>query len=293
MKKLESYVENYRQGKADQPHLLFYGPPGTGKTSSAHVLARELYGDQWKHFTLDTNASDERGIDSIRGKVKEFARTGSLDQQHGMVILDEADQLTHDAQAALRRIMDDYSHNCRFVICANNVRKLIPAIQSRCARFQFGPIDDESVAVAVEAVLKEEGIEYEAGVPATIATRVRGGMRDALNLIEASPRPITVASVERIVVDSGIWEDCIAHAVTKGGIREAEKLVVEQLLKGTTPGEIFQGLFDALSDRMNDAQLDQVLPILGEYEYRVAVGGSADVQARCFLRHLAKVGKVN
>ncbi len=293
VKRLESFVARYREGQADQPHLLFYGPPGTGKTSAAHALARDLYGDQWRHFTLDTNASDERGIDSIRGRVKEFARTGSLGENFNLIILDEMDQLTPDAQAALRRIMEDFSGSCRFVLCCNNVRKVIPPIQSRCARFQFSPLTVEQVADAVIAVMQEEGIEFEDGAAEAIGQRSNGSLRDALNLVESAARPITVQSVEEVSVDAGIFEDIIAQATSKGGIREAERVLVEQIIKGVTPGEVFQGFYDALVARLPDKMLDVVIPILGEYEYRVAVGGSYELQARCFLRHLAKIGKVN
>lgn len=293
VKKLEAFVADYRNGKADQPHLLFYGPAGTGKTSAAHALARELYGDQWRQFTLDTNASDERGIDSIRGRVKEFARTGSLGEHYNLIVLDECDNLTPDAQGALRRVMEDFSGSCRFVLICNAVRKIIPPIQSRCARFQFGPISEEDVAAAVTAVCEEEGIEIEKGAAQKIAERANGSMRDALNLLEASPRPITVESVERVSVDSGVWEDCIAKATTRGGIREAERLLVDQLIKGTTPAEVFQGFYDALSERLPDKALDIILPKLGDREYYVAAGGSLDVQARCFLRELARIGEVN
>lgn len=273
---------------------MFYGNPGVGKTTAAHALARELYGDQWRHYVLDTNASDERGIDSIRGRVKEFARTGSLGEAFTIVVLDEMDNLTPDAQGALRRIMEDFSGSCRFILCCNEIRRVIPALQSRCARFRFEPLTDEQVASAIIDVMKAEKIQWEDGAAEEIAKRSKGSLRDALNVLEAAPRPVTVSSVEQVVIDPGIYEDIVGKATAKGGIREAERLLVELLIKGATSREVFQGLFDALTARCDDKTLDVVLPILGEYEYRTAcTGSSVELQSRCFLRHLAKIGKVN
>lgn len=292
--RLKSYVEKYRCGDSSMPHLMFYGPAGTGKTSAAHALARDLYGDQWRHFVLDTNASDDRGIDSIRGRVKEFARTGSLGESFTLIVLDEMDNLTPDAQGALRRIMEDFSTSCRFILCCNDIRRVIPPIQSRCARFRFEPLTVEQVADTVIDVMKKEGIEWEDGAAEKLGERSKGSLRDALNLLEACPRPVTVESVESTSIDPGVWEDIVARATSPGGVREAERLLVQELIKGASSKDIFQGFFDALSARMNDKTLDVVLPILGEYEYRcAAVGSSLEIQSRCFLRHLAKVGKVN
>ncbi len=294
VKRLAEFVERYKAGQPDMPHLLFHGPAGTGKTSAGHALARELYGDdQWRQFTLDTNASDERGIDSIRGRVKEFARTGSLGEHFNLVLLDEMDQLTPDAQAALRRIMEDFSGSCRFILICNNVRKVIAPIQSRCARFHFQPLTVEQVADAVIEVCKVEGIDFEDGAAEKIAERSNGSLRDALNLLEAAPRPLTVAGVEEVSIDAGIYEDIIAKAVTKGGIRDAERILVDLIIKGTTPGEVYQGFYDALSARLPDKALDTILPHLGDTEYQTAVGGSFELQSRCFLRRLSKISGAN
>lgn len=220
--------------------------------------------------------------------MKEFARTGSLGEHFNLVILDEMDQLTPDAQAALRRIMEDFSGSCRFVLCCNQIRKVITPIQSRCARFQFSPLSVEDIADALIEVMRSEGIEWEDGVAEKIGERADGSMRDALNILESAPRPLTVEGVERVTIDTGIYEDIVAKATSKGGIREAERILVDLIIKGTTPGEVFQGFFDALDARLPESQgKNKVLFTLGDYEHAVATGGSYELQARCFLRKLA------
>lgn len=176
--------------QADQlPHLLFYGPPGTGKTSTIMALARRLYGKQFKNHVLELNASDDRGIDVVRGQIKSFASTRNVfstqQDTFKLIVLDEADAMTQAAQAALRRVIEQYTKNVRFCLICNYVNKIIPAIQSRCTRFRFSPLDTAQVARRVDYVIDAEHCQVEPAARDAILTLAKGDMRRALNILQA------------------------------------------------------------------------------------------------------------
>ncbi|RLM31767.1 AAA family ATPase, partial [Haloarcula sp. Atlit-120R] len=149
-----SYIE-----RDDLPHLLFAGPAGVGKTTSATAIARAIYGDDWRGNFLELNASDERGIDVVRDRIKNFARSSFGGHDYRAIFLDEADSLTNDAQSALRRTMEQFSDNTRFILSCNYSSKIIDPIQSRCAVFRFSPLGDDAVAEQVRDIAAAEDIE--------------------------------------------------------------------------------------------------------------------------------------
>ena len=152
--KIKAFVES-----GSMPHLLFSGPAGVGKTTLSLVIAKQLFGDNWKQNTLELNASDERGIDIIRVKVKDFARTKAIgDVPFKLIYLDESDALTKDAQQALRRTMENYTKTCRFILSCNYSSKILDPIQSRCAVFRFKPLSEEDIIEVIEKVSNEEGL---------------------------------------------------------------------------------------------------------------------------------------
>ena len=142
------------------PHLLFYGPPGTGKTSTVLACARRLYRPrEFASMVLELNASDDRGIGTVRGAILSFASTRTIfSSGFKLVVLDEADAMTRDAQNALRRIMERYTDNVRFCLVCNCLHRIIPAIQSRCTRFRFGPLDPAQMLRCVRQVAESEGV---------------------------------------------------------------------------------------------------------------------------------------
>ncbi|XP_073109987.1 replication factor C subunit 3-like isoform X2 [Elaeis guineensis] len=166
------------------PHLLLYGPPGSGKTSTILAVARKLYGEQYHNMILVLNASDDRGIDVVRQQIQDFAspRSPSFGAKSSvkLVLLDEADAMTKDAQFALRRVIEKHAKSTRFALICNHVNKIIPALQSRCTRFRFAPLDATHIRERLEYVIKVDGLDVaESGLTALVRLS-NGDMRKAL-----------------------------------------------------------------------------------------------------------------
>lgn len=168
------------------PHLLFAGPAGTGKTTTALCLARELFGENFKEGFLELNASDERGIDVVRGKIKEFARTMPIIIDFKIIFLDEADALTNDAQQALRRTMEQYTRTCRFILSCNYSSKIIDPIQSRCAFFRFKKIQRTAIKEHLKKILNVEKIKFTDDGINVIVDISEGDVRRAINILQSA-----------------------------------------------------------------------------------------------------------
>jgi len=166
---------------------MFAGPPGTGKTTAALALTRDVFGEGYRSNLLEMNASDERKLESIRTKVKQFARTAPMPGTTFKVIfLDEADALTPDAQGALRRIMEQFAETCRFILSCNYSSKIVEAIQSRCAVFRFRPLDEEKVLETVLEISKHEGINLDKGAAEAISKVSLGDLRKAITSLQVA-----------------------------------------------------------------------------------------------------------
>ncbi|TKR65218.1 hypothetical protein L596_025649 [Steinernema carpocapsae] len=185
------------------PHLLFYGPPGTGKTSTILACARTMYTPrQYKSVVLELNASDDRGIDVVREQIINFAQSKSLVADVSkcikLVILDEADAMTKDAQNALRRVVEKYSDNVRFCMICNYLSKIIPAIQSRCTRFRFAPLKTEQIVPRLLEIAQTENVNMtEDGKKALLALS-EGDMRRVLNILQSTAMAFPVVNEENI-----------------------------------------------------------------------------------------------
>ncbi|KAJ3016601.1 hypothetical protein HKX48_003943 [Thoreauomyces humboldtii] len=242
------------------PHLLFYGPPGTGKTSTILALAKELYGpEMFRSRVLELNASDERGIDIIRVKVKNFAKVTVTQSTSGwpcppykIIILDEADSMTTDAQSALRRTMETYSKSTRFCLICNYISRIIDPLASRCAKFRFKPLDVSSTTQRLEYICKSEGVNAP---PETVQTLVRladGDMRRSIMLLQSAFRlhQTEVITKEAICEIAGVVPEHVVDELMTAWqsqnvskIEAAVERVVRQGYSGTQ-------LLDQLQDRI-------------------------------------------
>lgn len=168
--------------KGELPHLLFYGPPGTGKTSLILALARQVYGDNFRNrFVLELNASDDRGIDTIRKTIPEFVKAAT--NKPKLIILDEADALTGDAQGALRRVIEQYSKQCRFCLICNNIYKIIGGLKSRCVVIRFGRLPSENIKERLAKIIELENIKISEGTIDFIIKNC-GDFRQVLNILQ-------------------------------------------------------------------------------------------------------------
>jgi replication factor C subunit 3/5 len=267
------------------PHLLFYGPPGTGKTTTAHAIARELYGPKYTPMVLELNASDDRGIDVVREQVKRFAANRVIfGSGHKLIILDESDAMTNPAQAALRRIMEKFSSNVRFIMICNYPEKLLPALRSRCTEFRFPPLAEADATEFLESIARQEGLECTPdGISALIKLSI-GDLRRALNLMQ------TTALATNSLTEGNVYQ-CAGYPLPEE-IKDQLQNLMNQPLEAAVGGlmqlRVDRGL--ALLDIVRELHqqtvllelpgmaLANIIDNLAQIEKRIAEGGSDKIQ---------------
>jgi len=294
------------------PHLLFAGPAGVGKTTAALAIAKELYGpDTWRDHVLELNASDNRGIDTIRGAVKDFARTKAMEEVPFKIIyLDECDALTREAQDALRRIMEDYTQTVRFILSCNYSSKIIPPIQSRCAIFRFKPLPKKIVSAVLGKVSESEGIHTDPDALELIYEASEGDMRKAYNLMQAcaAVTPFTAidagASKEMKWINMETVSQVVSFAEPKeielviknalgGRFVEARRLLTDVMVKHGLSGiDVIKQIQKELQELDVDEKLKvNLVKACGEYEFRLVEGSNEFVQLYAMLADFAIIGQ--
>jgi replication factor C small subunit len=295
-KEIIGSLKSLLKNASEMPHLLFSGSAGVGKTTTALCLAKEILGDTWKEYTLELNASDERGINMVRERVKKFARFSGLDTRipFKLVVLDEADEMTSDAQTALRRIIEDTSSHCRFIIIANNISKIIEPLQSRCAVFKFIRIVEEDVVSYLEEICKKEKIKYNKDGLKTIYTYSEGDMRHSINMLQAAAslgmiNEVNVKTSAGLAKTNDVGE--ILKLALAGKLSEARNKMIELVkVYGMSESDFLKYLNEECY-KLKTSNLSEILESIAKYDYRLIIGANPEIQLSALLAELGKIGK--
>jgi replication factor C small subunit len=280
------------------PHLLFAGPAGTGKSTLALIIVKELFKDKWRENYLELNASDERGIDVVRQKVKDFARTRAMDNiPFKVIFLDEADALTKEAQHALRRTMENYSNTCRFIMSCNYSSRIIDPIQSRCVIFRFKLLEKKDITKRVDIIAQGEALSLTPDVYETIYEASEGDCRKAINLMQATASISPNINTEMIMMVSSkakpadvkvVLDYCLA-----GDFVNARDKLLDVMLRESISGT---DIIRAIQKEIWGLQIEPGIKVrltekTGETEFRMTEGSDEFIQLQSLLASFVLAGQ--
>ena len=293
--RLQSYVKG-----RNAPNMMFSGPAGVGKTSAAVALAKELYGQEFARNFLELNASDSRGIDVIRGQIKDFARTLAFSADFKIIFLDESDALTSDAQHALRRTMEKYTKTCRFILSCNYSSRIIEPLQSRCIIFRFRPLQAKEVKERIQEIAEKENLEIGDKALEAIVYVSMGDMRKAVNILQASSAlskkidEETVFNVSSRAKPQEVKE--MIMLAIEGKFLEArgllDKLMYEHGMSGEDViGQVYREIMEADEKEIASKAKIALVDVIGEYDYRLVEGAHERLQLEAMLAQFMRFKK--
>jgi len=280
------------------PHLLFAGPAGTGKSTMALIVVKQLFGESWRENYLELNASDERGIDVVRQKVKDFARTKAIgDVPFKIIFLDEADALTREAQQALRRTMENYTSTCRFIMSCNYSSKILDPIQSRAVVFRFQLLEKKDIKKRIDLISETEGLSITPDAFDALYESSEGDCRRVINLIQAtaSISPNITPDLVNTIVSKAKPSDIkivLDYALT-GDFHNSRDKLLDIMLKESISG---QDVIKSIQKEIWNLPIDDAIKVrltekTGEAEFRLVEGSDEFIQLEALIASFIMAGK--
>ncbi len=290
--KIKAFVE-----QQNMPHLLFSGPAGVGKTTLSLVIAKELFGESWRQNVLELNASDERGIDVVRVKVKDFARTKAIGNVPFKIIyLDESDALTKEAQQALRRTMENYTKTCRFILSCNYSSKIIDPIQSRCAVFRFKPLSKENIFSMVDKIALKEELQISSEAKEVLFEICEGDCRKLENVMQSCSVINKTIDKELVYSMASVAKpkevkEILELSLGNNFVTARGKLLDLMLEYGLSGMDVIRQIQKEIWNlETDDRKKVEIVEKCGETEFRMSEGSDEFIQLESFLAFVVMVG---